>query len=62
MIDTEYILKTARDQNVKFIRMWFTDVLGFLKSFAITSDELEDALIDGIGFDGSSIEGYARIH
>jgi glutamine synthetase len=59
--DTANVLKTVRDKNVKFIRFWFTDVLGILKSFTITSDELEDALEDGMGFDGSSIEGYARI-
>jgi len=57
----EYILKMAKDNDVKFIRMWFTDILGFLKSFAITREELEQALEDGMGFDGSSIEGFARI-
>jgi len=56
------IIKAARDNNVRFVRLWFTDVLGFLKSFAITLDELETALEDGMGFDGSSIEGFARIH
>jgi glutamine synthetase len=60
--DKEYVLKVARDQDVKFIRLWFTDVLGFLKSFAITLEELENALEEGMGFDGSSIEGFARIH
>jgi len=59
--DKEYVLKTARENDVRFIRLWFTDILGFLKSFAITIDELEEALEDGMGFDGSSIEGYARI-
>ena len=57
----EYILKTAKEQDVKFIRLWFTDILGFLKSFAITFGELETALESGMGFDGSSIEGFARI-
>ena len=57
----EEVLRKAREQNVKFIRLWFTDVLGSLKSFAITDGELENALEDGMGFDGSSIEGYARI-
>lgn len=61
MKDKEYILKTARDNKVRFIRMWFTDVLGFLKSFAITAGELEKALDEGMGFDGSSIQGFARI-
>jgi len=46
---------------VKFIRMWFTDILGILKSFAITVEELEGALEQGMGFDGSSIQGFARI-
>jgi len=57
----EYVLKTAKEHDVKFIRLWFTDILGMLKSFAITVEELEDALEDGMGFDGSSIEGFARI-
>jgi glutamine synthetase len=57
----EYILKKAKEQNIKFIKLWFTDILGMLKSFAITYNELENALTDGMGFDGSSIEGYARI-
>ena len=59
--DNEYVLRMAKDHDVKFIRLWFTDVLGMLKSFAITVDELEGALEEGMGFDGSSIEGFARI-
>lgn len=59
--DKEYVMKMAKEANVKFIKLWFTDILGFLKSFAITFDELERALEDGMGFDGSSIEGFARI-
>ena len=55
------VLKMAKEHDVKFIRMWFTDILGFLKSFAITVEELEGALEDGMGFDGSSIQGFARI-
>ncbi|MDD5668821.1 MAG: glutamine synthetase family protein [Candidatus Omnitrophica bacterium] len=55
------ILKQVKEHNVKFIRLWFTDVLGFLKGFAITPNELEGALEEGMGFDGSSIEGFARI-
>ena len=58
---TESILKQVKDKNVKFIRIWFVDILGQLKSFAITDRELEGALKDGMGFDGSSIEGFARI-
>jgi glutamine synthetase len=61
MKETENVLELVKKHKVKFIRLWFTDVLGFLKSFDITIDELEGALHEGMGFDGSSIEGYARI-
>ena len=57
----EYVLKMAKENDVRFIRLWFTDILGVLKSFAISVDELEGALEEGMGFDGSSIEGFARI-
>ena len=57
----DFVLQTCKDQDVKFIRLWFTDILGILKSFAITVEELEQALEEGMGFDGSSIEGFARI-
>jgi glutamine synthetase len=57
----ENVRKMATEQGVKFIRLWFTDILGFLKSVAITVEELERVLDRGIGFDGSSIEGFARI-
>jgi glutamine synthetase len=57
----EQILKTARDKKIRFIKLWFTDVLGTAKSFSITVDELEGALTEGMGFDGSSIQGFARI-
>ncbi len=59
--DKQYIVEMVKKHDVKFIRLWFTDILGFLKSFAITVDELEGALDEGMGFDGSSIEGFARI-
>jgi glutamine synthetase len=58
--DKEYILKLAHENRVKFIRFWFTDILGFLKSFAITIDELEDALVEGVRFDGSTLHGLIR--
>ncbi|MFC1522222.1 glutamine synthetase family protein [Elusimicrobiota bacterium] len=58
----EEVLKTAKTNDVRFIRLWFVDILGQLKSFTITSRELERALADGMGFDGSSIEGFARIY
>lgn len=57
----EEVLAFCRENNVKFIRLWFTDVLGSLKSFAIPVEELENALFEGMGFDGSSIKGFARI-
>jgi glutamine synthetase len=57
----EYVLKKAKEHDIKFIRLWFTDILGLLKNFAITVEELEGALEEGMGFDGSSIEGFARI-
>ena len=55
------VLKIVEDKQIKFIRLWFTDVLGTLKSFAITPAELEGAFEEGMGFDGSSIDGFARI-
>jgi glutamine synthetase len=58
---TEHVLRMAKEQSVKFIRLWFTDILGFLKNFAITVEELEGAMEEGMGFDGSSIQGFARI-
>jgi glutamine synthetase len=57
----EYVLRTVEERDVRFIRLWFTDVLGFLKSFAITPAELETTFEQGMGFDGSAVEGYARI-
>ncbi len=60
-MDKEDVLEQARANNVKFIKLWFTDILGYLKSFAITVDELELSMAEGQGFDGSSIQGFARI-
>ena len=57
----EEVLELVRKKDVKFIRLWFTDILGQLKSFAITAGELEKAFSEGMGFDGSSIKGFARI-
>lgn len=57
----EDVLKAAEQQDVTFINLWFPDVLGQLKSFNIHRDELETALYEGMGFDGSSIEGFMRI-
>ncbi|MDD5422926.1 MAG: glutamine synthetase family protein [Candidatus Omnitrophica bacterium] len=55
------ILKLVKENDVKFIRLWFTDIMGQVKSFAITDKELENALDNGMGFDGSSITGYQDI-
>ena len=57
----EDVLSLVRENDIKFVRLWFTDILGQLKSFAIGVDELEHALSDGMGFDGSSITGFNRI-
>jgi glutamine synthetase len=59
--DIDYVLRTVEERDIRFIRLWFTDVLGFLKSFAITPAELEAAFDEGMGFDGSAIEGFARV-
>jgi len=55
------VLKLVKEKNISFVQFWFTDVLGILKSFAVTPSELEEGLEEGMGFDGSSIEGFARI-
>ncbi|HBD06839.1 MAG TPA: glutamine synthetase, partial [Syntrophobacteraceae bacterium] len=57
----EDVLKHARENDVAFVQFWFTDVLGQLKSFSVTPQELPLAFEEGMGFDGSSIEGFARI-
>ncbi|MDR1999506.1 MAG: type I glutamate--ammonia ligase [Frankiaceae bacterium] len=56
----EFVLRTLEEREIKFVRLWFTDVLGFLKSVAVAPAELEGAFSEGIGFDGSAIEGFAR--
>ncbi|GAA2851797.1 type I glutamate--ammonia ligase [Streptosporangium fragile] len=58
----EFVLRTLEERDIRFIRLWFTDVLGFLKSVAIAPAELEGAFAEGIGFDGSAIEGFARVY
>jgi glutamine synthetase len=55
------VVKYCSDKGVTSIRLWFTDILGYLKSFSISPTELEGAFEEGMGFDGSSIEGYKRI-
>ncbi|MCZ3387808.1 MAG: glutamine synthetase family protein [Actinomycetia bacterium] len=57
----EFVLRTTEERDIRFIRLWFTDVLGYLKSVAVAPAELEAAFAEGIGFDGSAIEGFARV-
>lgn len=59
--DEKDVLKLVKEMNIKFVRLWFTDILGQLKSFAVPVEELEVAFSEGMGFDGSSIHGFARI-
>ncbi|WP_423982705.1 glutamine synthetase family protein [Ilumatobacter sp.] len=56
-----YVLRSVEERGVRLIRLWFTDVLGNLKSMAITPPELDNALSDGMTFDGSSIDGFSRV-
>jgi glutamine synthetase len=60
-VSTTDVLQRVESENVEFVRFWFTDILGQLKSFAIGRDELAHAFEDGMGFDGSSITGFNRI-
>jgi glutamine synthetase len=57
----DYVLRTVEERGVRFVRLWFTDVLGFLKDVEITPAELEGAIDEGMTFDGSAIEGYSRV-
>jgi glutamine synthetase len=57
----EYVLRTVEERGVRMVRLWFTDVLGQLKSFAISPAELENAFDEGMRFDGSSIDGFSRV-
>ncbi|MBA2641206.1 MAG: glutamine synthetase [Nocardioidaceae bacterium] len=58
----DYVLRALEERDVRFVRLWFTDVLGFLKSVAVAPAELDNAFDEGIGFDGSAIEGFARVY
>ncbi|MCJ7725303.1 MAG: glutamine synthetase family protein, partial [Acidimicrobiia bacterium] len=57
----DYVLRTVEERGIRFIRLWFTDVLGYLKSFAITPAELQTAFEEGMQFDGSAIDGFSRV-
>jgi glutamine synthetase len=58
----DFVLRALEERDVRFVRLWFTDVLGTLKSVAVAPAELEGAFAEGIGFDGSAIEGFARVY
>ncbi len=58
---TDFVLRTVEERDIRFVRLWFTDVLGTLKSVAVAPAELEAAFEEGLGFDGSAIEGFARV-
>ncbi|MGL6236733.1 MAG: glutamine synthetase family protein [Segniliparus sp.] len=58
----EFVLRSLEERDIRFVRLWFTDVLGYLKSVAIAPAELEGAFAEGIGFDGSAIEGFSRVY
>jgi len=57
----DYVLRTVEERGIRLVRLWFTDVLGNLKSFAISPAEMENALNDGMSFDGSAIDGFSRV-
>jgi glutamine synthetase len=57
----QYVLRTVEERGVRFVQLWFTDVLGRHKAFHVTPAELEDALDQGMTFDGSSIDGFSRV-
>ncbi len=56
----QYVLRTVEERGIRFVQLWFTDVLGRHKAFHVTPAELEDALDQGMTFDGSSIDGFSR--
>jgi len=58
----DFVLRALEERDVRFVRLWFTDVLGFLKSVSVAPAELDGAFDEGIGFDGSAIEGFARVY
>src|SRR5258708_28785244 len=56
-----FVLRTVEERGIHFIRLWFVDVLGTLKSLAFPAAELQQAFLEGVGFDGSAIDGFARV-
>lgn len=58
----DFVLRTIEERGVKFVRLWFTDVVGTLKSVAVAPAEVEGAFAEGVGIDGSAIEGLTRAY
>src|SRR5437899_12697043 len=56
-----FVLRTVEERGIHFIRLWFVDVLGMLKSLAFPAAELPQAFLEGVGFDGSALDGFARV-
>lgn len=59
--NVDFVLRTVEKRDIRFVRLWFTDILGNLKSFSISPEELEEAFEEGIGFDGSAVDGYTPL-
>ena len=57
----DFVLRSVEERDIRFVRLWFTDVLGNLQSFAIPPEDLEEAFEEGIGFDGSAVDGFAAL-
>ena len=57
----DFVLRSVEERDIRFVRLWFTDVLGNLKSFAISPEDLEEAFEEGIGFDGSAVKGFSSL-
>jgi glutamine synthetase len=58
----DFVLRTIEERDIRFVRLWFTDVIGSLKSVEVAPAELEAAFSEGIGFDGSAIQGFSRVY
>ena len=57
--EQDFVMKTIKSRDVHFVRLWFTDVLGTMKSFAVSPSEIEGAFQEGMGFDGSCVAGFS---
>ena len=59
--NVDFVLRTVEERDIRFVQFWFTDLLGNLKSFAISPEDLEEAFDEGIGFDGFAVDGFAPL-